>query len=134
MPIVYLLGLRHDISSAIANGAFGITALIVLMIVFAEKFFSLPRCLKSQSSAKVLDETQPSSCQTAQIFSQDVVRSMKPDEQFEYYTKIILKYSALRLQLNAADSSFVSQSESELPNQGTAAKYLPAADCDVELP
>jgi hypothetical protein len=58
---------------------------------------------------------------------------MKPDEQFEYYTKIILKYSALRLQLNAADSSFVSQSESELPNQGTAAKYLPAADCDVEL-
>jgi hypothetical protein len=128
MPLVYLLGLRNDISSAIANGAFGVTALLVLTIVFAEKFFSLPLWLTSQSSAKVLTEAQPSSCQVApQIFSQDVVRSMKPEEQFEYYTRIIVKYSALRLQLNAADSSFVSQSESELPSQGPAANnYQPA--------
>jgi hypothetical protein len=34
MPIVFLLELRHDLSSAIANGAFGVSAIIVLMIVF----------------------------------------------------------------------------------------------------
>jgi hypothetical protein len=103
MPIVYLFGLRHDISSAIANGAFGVTALIVLMIVFAEKYFPLFSLTKSHS--KVLDETQPTSgvsSAAVQIFSQDVVRAMKADEQFEYYTKIIQKYTALRLQINCA--------------------------------
>jgi hypothetical protein len=114
MPLVYLFGLRNDISSAIANGAFGSTALIVLTIVFAEKYFPLFHFIKSHS--KVLDETQsPSggaSSTAVQIFSQDVVRAMKTDEQFEYYTKIIQKYTALRLQINCAseNSSHVSAS------------------------
>jgi hypothetical protein len=109
MPVVYLLGLRHDVASAIANGAFGATAIIVMLIIFADKYFSLSKY--SKSTIKVLD-VQPISgisANTVQIFSQDIVRSMKPDEQFEYYTKVIQKYSALRLQLNSGDSSFGSQ-------------------------
>jgi hypothetical protein len=116
MPIYYLLKLRHDLSSAIANVAFSFTALIVLMVIFAHKFYSLSHFAKS--SAKVLDETrsQPTSgvSNTVQIFSQDVIRSMNPDEQFEYYTKIIMKYSALRLQISCGseNSSHVSVSAS----------------------
>jgi hypothetical protein len=45
-----------------------------------------------------------------------MIRSMKPDEQFEYYTKVIQKYTALRLQLNSGDSS-ISQMDSSPSNQ-----------------
>jgi hypothetical protein len=128
MPLVYLLGLGHHITSAIANGAFGAVAIIVLLIVFADKYFSVPHFLRAKSGAKVQDEA---SCHTVQIFSQDMIRSMKPDEQFEYYTKVILKYSALRLQLNSGDSSLASgTSDAELPCQGQAqgGKYHPEED------
>jgi hypothetical protein len=40
----------------------------------------------------VMDETQSSYTNTTvQLLSQDVIRSMKPDEQFEYYTRVIQK-------------------------------------------
>ena len=108
MPLVYLLGLRHDISSAIANIAFGLGGIIVMAIVFGEKYFPFLKCIKS-SSSKVSDETQqPSSTHSfnnLQIFSQDIIRSMNPDEQYEYYTKIIQKYTTLRLQVNSGVST-----------------------------
>ena len=76
-----------------------------MMIVFGEKYVSVLKL--TRYTPKVLDETQPTaaSSHTVQLFSQDVIRSMKPDEQYEYYTKIIQKYTALRLQLNSGDSS-----------------------------
>ena len=106
MPIVYLLGLRRDISSSIANIAFGVGGILVIMIVFGEKYVSVLKLTKY--TPKVLDETQPSSRSSntvVQLFSQDMIRSMKPDEQYEYYTKIIQKYTALRLQLSSGESS-----------------------------
>jgi hypothetical protein len=117
MPIVYLLGLRHDISSSIANIAYGIGGILVLTIVFGCKYFSM---LKLPNSApKVLDETQNSHTNTTlQLLSQDIIRSMKPDEQFEYYTRVIQKYTALRLQLNSGDnSSYNSQVEKSKQGQ-----------------
>jgi hypothetical protein len=122
MPIVYVLGLRHDISSAIATVAFGVGGILVMGIVFGDKYFSLLKL--TSSTPKVLDATQPSSSQssatgpnnTVQLYSQAMIRSMKPDEQFEYYTKIIQKYTALRLQLNSGDSS-ASQMDSSNSNQ-----------------
>jgi archaellum biogenesis protein FlaJ (TadC family) len=109
MPLVYLLGLSHDISSAIANGAFGAVAILVMLIVFADKYYSLLR-LSNRSTTKVFDEATHSvtggvSSAPLQIFSPDVIRSMKPDEQFEYYSRIIVKYTALRLQINCASEN-----------------------------
>jgi hypothetical protein len=127
MPLVYLVGLEHDVASGIATVAFGLGGIIVLMTVFAEKFFSLPHFAKSKSTSKVYDSTQQSSVSgtsnAVQIFSQDVVRTMKPDEQFEYYTKIIQKFTALRLQLNSGDGSSASQLDTRSKQEA----------CDVEL-
>jgi hypothetical protein len=132
MPIVFLFGLRHDISSAIANGAFGLVAILVLMIVFSHKYYSLTHIARSGS--KVFDTTQPQSpsfasvaSPTVQILSQDVVRSMNPDDQFEYYTKIIQKYSALRLQLNCG-----SENSSHMSNSASGHGYAPAVPLDEE--
>jgi hypothetical protein len=129
MPLVYLLGLEHQISSGIATVAFGVGGIAVLVTVFGEKFFSLPQLLsKSTSAPKVYDSsTQQTSVSghssAVQIFSQDVVRTMKPDEQFEYYTKIIQRYTALRLQLSSADGSSASQLDTRSKQE----------ECDVEL-
>jgi hypothetical protein len=122
MPIVFLLELRHDISSAIANGAFGVSAIIVLMIVFADKYYSLTTFAKSKS--KVWTDTQTPttgvSTSAVQIFSQDVVRSMTPDEQYEYYTKVIQKYSDLRLRLNCGSENSSHASISAASGHGYA--------------
>jgi hypothetical protein len=133
MPIVYLLGLRHDISSAIATIAFGVGGILVMVIVFGEKFISLLKL--KRYGPKVLDETQQTSqslgANTFQLFSQEVIRSMQPDEQFEYYTKVIQKYTALRLQLTSGDSS-CSQVEtkskhgpSEVDEEGRSNRLFP---------
>jgi hypothetical protein len=119
MPLVYMLGLRHDISSAIATVAFGVGGIVVMAIVFGGKYFALLK-LKSYTP-KVSSETQQTGTGTGhsnvvQLLSQDMIRSMKPDEQFEYYTKVIQKYTALRLQLNSGDSSN-SQMDSSPSNQ-----------------
>jgi hypothetical protein len=130
MPLVYLLGLDHQISSGIATVAFGAGGIIVLVTVFGDKFFSLPQFARSTSAAKVYDSTQQLSVSghssAVQIFSQDVVRTMKPDEQFEYYTKIIQRYTALRLQLNSSDNSSASQLSKQ---EETRSK---PRECDVE--
>jgi hypothetical protein len=86
-------------------------------IVFGDKYFSLLKI--TSSTPKVLDSTQQPSSHSStshgnalQLLPQDMIRSMKSDEQFEYYTKVIQKYTVLRLQLNsgdAMDSSEVNQ-------------------------
>jgi hypothetical protein len=98
----------------------------VMVIVFGEKYVSLLKL--TRSTPKVLDETQPSgaSFNTVQLFSADVIRSMKPDEQFEYYTRIIQKYTALRLQLNSGDSSYSSRAETEEGRRNSRVPQSPA--------
>jgi hypothetical protein len=136
MPIVYLLGLRHDISSAIATLAFGVGGILVMVIVFGEKFISLLKL--KRYGPKVLDETQQTSqslgSNTFQLFSQEVIRSMQPDEQFEYYTKVIQKYTALRLQLDCPSerSSHASNQNYNLPEGAVVGANGSAREIQVQ--
>lgn len=99
MPLVYLLKLRHDVSSSIATVAFGVGGIIVMLIVFGGKYLSFFKL--TISTSKVIDDSSINSkTMPLQILSQDIVRSMNQDEQYEYYTKIIQKYTALRLQID----------------------------------
>ena len=101
MPCVYLLGLRHDISSAIATTAFGIASLIVLGLIFGTKY--LPMFGMKTMLPKILDETYQESSQSmshTQYLSPDILRTMDPDDQYAYYTLQIRKYTLLRMSIN----------------------------------
>jgi hypothetical protein len=81
-----------------------VVAIIVMVIIFADKYSSF----FAKLNAKILDESLSAFSlpnTLIQIVSEDKIRSMNPDEQFEYFTKIIIKYTALRLQINCPSES-----------------------------
>jgi hypothetical protein len=106
MPVVYLLGLRHDISSAIATSAFGIGGMIVLGIIFGMKEFTIFKSFHSSSLSKISDSSLTSqSVDRLQNLSPNTVRTLSPDDQYSYYTKQIQKYTYLRLQISDGGST-----------------------------
>jgi hypothetical protein len=125
MPIVYLLGLRHDISSAIATAAFGFCGIIVLFIVFGFKFLTI---FKITVPTKIASDDLSSQFST-QNFSNlttippEVLRTMSPEEQYGYYTQQIQRFIVLRLQIDAGSEGKLSRSSSHVsyhaaePNQ-----------------
>ncbi len=105
MCVVYLLGLRHDVSSAIATASFGFCGIIVLWIVFGFKYISIFRLVRSQVSDlqrpySVGEHTSLTTGRSiTQVLTPDMVRAMTPDEQYEYYTQQIQRFTNLRLEL-----------------------------------
>jgi hypothetical protein len=134
LPIVYLLRLRHDVASAIATASFGFCGIIVLWLVFGVKYASIFRIFRSQITdlqrPYSVGEPAPSGRSMTKNLTPDMVRTMTPEEQYEYYTQQIQKFTNLRLELAEGNST---HSQIELSKSAAFGNHAESAENPHEI-
>lgn len=131
---MYILNLRHDVSSAIATSAFGFCGIFVLWLVFGFKYLSWWCGTRSQvadirrpHSTSIESQYQMSPTRPiSQNLSPDMIRTMTSEEQYAYYTQQIQRYTNLRLELSDNNST---NSQVEVSNHSVAANGNGTGSC-----
>jgi hypothetical protein len=118
-PIVFLLGITHDISSAIASIGFAFAALLVLGILFGQKVAKLLNC--SSAVRKIHDRMSGGNKGNGKYedrnahgpaYLDEYTRLQTDEERFDYCRKQILEWQGRMLAVNADRSSDTSNRNS----------------------
>jgi hypothetical protein len=118
-PIVFLLGITHDVSSAIASIGFGIASLLVLGILFGQKVSKLLNC--SSAVRRIHDRVSGGNKANGKYedrnahgpaYMDEYTRLQTDEERFDYCRKQILEWQGRMLAVNADRSSDTSDRNS----------------------
>lgn len=117
-PIVFLLGITHDISSSIASIGFAIAALLVLAILFGQKvakllnFSNAVRRIHDRISGGRNNGNYEDRNAHGAAYMEEYNRLQTDEERFDYCRKQILEWQGRMLAVNADRSSDTSNRNS----------------------
>jgi hypothetical protein len=120
-PIVYLLGVTHDVSSSIASIAFAIAALASLGILFGQKVLRILNI--SQAIRKIHTKVAGSKTAAGATYAgvgstaDDYAKLTTDEERFDYCRRQILEWQGRMLAVNS-DLSATDVSRSERVSSG----------------
>lgn len=125
-PVVFLLGVTHDVSSSIASIGFAVAALSSLTILFGQKVFRILGI--SQAIRKIHTRVAGSKAAGNQSADDkgseinDYAKLTTDEERFDYCRKQILEWQGRMLAVNSdLSSTDVSKSEQRVSSSGVQA-------------